>query len=461
MNLFLTKLLILPLLSIFLNCITHAQENLSKPVAQSQFKIEQSLEIAKVPAGFRVGFSLLTTKDIQYVAYFDAQRHMTVASRSLDSNTWQYQILPSKVGWDSHNYITMAVDDDGYLHVSGNMHADPLIYFRMEKPKDISSLKKFPMTGENEKRCTYPKFIRDHLNRLIFHYRDGGSGNGKEIYNIYDSQSKTWTRLLDKPLADGQGKMNAYMRGPTRGSDGWFHLVWLWRDAPDCATNHHLSYAKSKDLIHWESAFQEKVELPITLDEKKLWVDPSPSGGGMINGGQQLTFDKDDRPIITYHKSDTNGNMQVYASRPENGQWVIRPLTDWSKPVKFSGNGSMGFIGISISGLSLLEPGIFTMTYRHRDYGNGRLMIDEKTLRPIEKNIKIIPEYPKELNTIQSDFEGMSIRRTGDLGSAQDDGIRFILQWETLGANRDRPRSPPLPEPSTLKLYKLSKTHSK
>ncbi|MBT7066783.1 MAG: hypothetical protein HN919_10805 [Verrucomicrobia bacterium] len=39
---------------------------------------------------------------------------MTVASRPLDSKKWTYQGLPSKVGWDSHNYITMAMDDDGY-----------------------------------------------------------------------------------------------------------------------------------------------------------------------------------------------------------------------------------------------------------------------------------------------------------------------------------------------------------
>ena len=25
---------------------------------------------------------------------------------------------------------------------------------------------------------------------LIFHYRDGSSGNGNEIYNIYDTQEK-------------------------------------------------------------------------------------------------------------------------------------------------------------------------------------------------------------------------------------------------------------------------------
>lgn len=102
------------------------------------------------------------------------------------------------------------------------MHAVRLLYFRTEMPGDISTLRKFYMTGKNETRCTYPKFMRDADNRLIFHYRDGGSGNGNEIYNVYDLKTKSWNRLLDRSLTDGRGKMNAYMSGPTRGADGWF-----------------------------------------------------------------------------------------------------------------------------------------------------------------------------------------------------------------------------------------------
>jgi hypothetical protein len=354
----------------------------------------------------------------------------------------------------------MAIGKDGNLHVSGNMHAVPLIYFRTEKPGDISTLKRFPMTGKNEARCTYPKFMRDADNRLIFHYRDGGSGNGVEIYNVYDPKHKTWKRLMNKPLADGQGKMNAYMNGPKRGPDGWFHMQWVWRDTPDCATNHHLSYARSKDLIHWESVFGDKIELPITFGNQSLYVDPIPSHGGIINGGHKLFFDSEKRPIIIYHKSDRAGNMQIYAARPNANNWETHVLTKWEKPVIFSGRGSMGFIGISISNMSQVEPGILTMSYRHRDYGKGRLVIDEESLRPIEKKITIVPGIPKQLNRVESDFEGMQIQRVEDIGNTNNKTVCYILQWETLGRNGDRPRTPPLPQPSQLRLHKLSITNN-
>ncbi|MBW8017559.1 MAG: hypothetical protein FVQ82_15380 [Planctomycetes bacterium] len=419
------------------------------------FVVEEVLDVGKVPSGFPVGFCLLTSSERQYVAYYDQDHRMTIATRRVDSKKWQYQVLETKVGWDSHNYITMAVDRDGHLHISGNMHCVKLIYFRTQKPGDITTLKRYAMTGKAEARATYPKFLTDLQGELVFNYRDGGSGNGRRIYNKYDRKTRSWSRLLDKPLFDGQGKRNAYPMGPVRGSDGLFHVVWVWRDTPDCATNHNLSYAKSKDMLHWQTALGGKIQLPMTLGNKSLIVDPIESGGGIINGCHRLFFDTDNRPVITYHKSDANGNMQIYAARFEEGAWAVRQLTEWSKPVKFSGRGSMGFIGIKISGLTRVKPGILTMTYRHRDYGNGRLVIDEKTLRPIDKKITVGKEYPKEMSKRQIDFEGIEIRRKADIGSSGQEGVRYILQWETLGRNRDRRRKSVLPKPSMLRLYKL------
>ncbi|MBT8037854.1 MAG: BNR repeat-containing protein [Verrucomicrobiae bacterium] len=421
--------------------------------AASQFKLEKSIDIATVPAGFPVGFCLWTDGQHQYVAYYDHQRRMTIGMRTVDSETWQFQVLPTKVGWDSHNYITMAVDRDGHLHVSGNMHAVKLIYFRTEKPRDITTLKRFSMTGKLENRATYPRFMTDHNGTLVFTYRHGGAGNGINIYNKYDTHSRRWSRLTDAPLFDGEGKMNAYPSLPVLGPDGMFHTFWVWRDTPDCATNHHLSYARSKDLVHWESAFGQMVTLPIKQGNKALWVDAIPSGGGIINGGAKLIFDINKQPVISYHKSDANGDMQIYVTRPEAGQWRRHVLTDWAKPIKFSGRGSMGFIGIRISGFKRLKPGVLSMRYRHRDYGSGHLVFDEKTLKPLNQKIDHVPEYPAALNQVQSDFPGMVIRRTNDIGRTAAGGVRSILQWETLGRNHDRPRQPPLPAPSMLRLH--------
>lgn len=90
----------------------------------------EMIDIAPVWAGHKVGFALLTQPSHQYVAYYDNQRRMTVAMRALDKTEWSFQVLPETVGWDSHNYIAMAIDSTGSLHLSGNMHVTPLKYFQ-------------------------------------------------------------------------------------------------------------------------------------------------------------------------------------------------------------------------------------------------------------------------------------------------------------------------------------------
>ncbi|MDP6545393.1 MAG: BNR repeat-containing protein [Phycisphaerae bacterium] len=417
--------------------------------------VAESLDISRVPAGFPVGFCLLTSGQRQYVAYYDEQHRMTVAFRTLDAKTWKYQILPPRVGWDSHNGVTMALDDDGYIHLSGNMHCVPLIYFRMSKPWDITSFERIKaMTGKNERRCTYPHFMRGGKGEFIFHYRDGGSGNGNEIYNIYDRKTKTWRKLLDRPLTDGRGKMNAYMIGPGLGPDGYFHMTWVWRNTPDCATNHDVSYARSKDLVQWETITGRAIQLPIRLDTKGLIVDPVPVKGGIINGAGRAGFDSQKRVLISYHKFDSNGKTQVYIARFEGGKWKSYQVSKWDYRWYFKGYGSIIHeIGV---GAPVAAPGgLLHVPFRHPKQGRGRLVIDAKTL----KLVKVIPPIrstmPAAIKKLESTFKGMGVRTTGDRGKCDTPGVRYILRWETLEANRDRRRRGAHPKPSMLRLVKI------
>ena len=314
------KRVIIILFSVFyLSC----NDNKSEIIIDETFKNEivvQKIKIDSVWSGHRVKFSLLTHENRQYIAYYNANRNMVVGQRELSKDNFDLYQMPApkrlknaeykrerisstEVGWDSHNSITMAVDKKGYIHLSGNMHVDTLTYFRTKKPEDISTLTQhFPMVGPNELKATYPKFMYNKDQDLVFHYRDGGSGNGNEIYNIYSTEDKSWTRMLDVPLTDGQGLMNAYQSQPTLGPDGWYHLYWVWRDTPDCSTNHDLSYMKSPDLINWYDAFNESISLPATLDKKSLIVDPIPPKGGIINLAAKLCFDQNKNPLFVYHK---------------------------------------------------------------------------------------------------------------------------------------------------------------
>jgi len=406
----------------------------------------KAIDISPVWSGHPVGFELLTEGNRQFVAFYDDQRRMTIGMRTLDSTHFKLVRLASNLVWDSHNYIAMAIDKDGYLHVSGNMHVNPLVYFRSAKPYDIESFEPVHrMTGEEEKRCTYPVFFRGPSNELIFRYRDGRSGSGNEIYNVYDEKTRQWRRLLDQPLTDGQGRMNAYPYGPVRGPDGYFHLIWVWRNTPDCSTNHDLSYARSKDMVHWETSTGKPLSLPIKVETADV-VDAVPVKGGIINGCARVSWDSKNRPLVTYHKFDENGKTQAYCARVENGKWKSYPLTDWDYRWYFEGGGSIQ-AEIHLGGVSVAGAGKLAFDYSHPKSGSGRIIFDEATMKVLGKEPPRKSPWPAGLNKPESDFPGMSVK-TFPHG-------KYMLRWETLGPNRDRPRPEPWPGPSMLRLYEL------
>lgn len=419
---------------------------------------EKSTDVGSACSWVSVGFCLLTHAPFQFVAYYDAERRMTVAQRRLDEKKWKLTRLDSTLGWDSHNYVTLSLDRDAHLHVSGNMHGVPLVYFRSERPLDASSLQRIEkMTGQREARVTYPVFLRDKSGRLIFRYRDGGSGQGDDLYNVYDERSRAWQRLHDGPLLSGAGAMNAYASVPERGPDGRFHMVWVWRDTGDCATNHDLSYARSDDLAHWTDSAGRPLALPITLKTGEI-VDCVPPGGGLLNVNRELGFDNAGRPIITYQKYGADGSLDIYAARREAAGWKIVRVSDWKGyRWDFSGGGTI-VTEVKVGAVQPIGAGRLTLAYRS-GRGSGTWVLDEATLQPIPGATppKRPDALPHGMAALESTFPGMHRRVAADSGSAPSGG-RYVLTWETLEANRDRPRPEPLPAPTVLRVVRIEAT---
>ncbi len=430
--------------------------------------------IAKAWAGHAVGFDYLRHAGRQYAAFYDGERRLTLASCSDGGDDWAlahppgigrdrpfhkgpYQglePLSNQLPWDSHNYVTMAIDQQGYLHVSGNMHCDPLVYYRSTRPHDIHHLERLDrMTGEAEDRCTYPLFLHNAAGELVFRYRQGSSGNGADYYNIYDATSRIWRRLLDKPLLDGLGRMNAYAGEPVKGPDGFFHMIWVWRDTGDCATNHDLSYMRSPDLVHWSNAFGQPLDLPVVL-ESDVVVDPVAAGGGLLNNKQWIGFDPARRPVISYTRFDEAGHTQAYCARMEDGEWLIRPVSNWRYRWEFSGGGCIpNGDEIRLAAVAPDRDGSLRLLFNHIHEGSGVWRLDPDHLSVVE-TLAAEPACPQELTRAESPYPGMQVR----ILPARDNDRRpvpgSVLRWETLGVNRDKPRTE-WPPPSDLRCYHL------
>jgi hypothetical protein len=423
--------------------------------APPEYRILSSSRISRVWPGHPVGFALLTHGPDQYVAFYDAERNMTVAHRRLDEDRWTTRTLPSKVGWDSHNSLTMAIDEAGQLHLAGNMHVNPLVYFRTRTPGDVTTFERIAsMTGDREERCTYPRFIEGPNGQLTFMYRDGGSGNGRRIFNRYDASTQTWRRPIDQPLLEGGGRMNAYPNGPIKGPDGAYHMIWMWRDTPDCSTNHDISYATSPDLVHWRDAAGTTVTLPITPETPGVVIDPVPAKLGLINMGFNIGFDDRERAVISYHKYAADGKSQIHNARWEDGRWAIRQVSNWDERWDFSGGGSIPCL-VEGGPVRPTADGTLRFPWRQWKVGSGVWRLDSQTMAIVGEG-EPSPVWPREMRKVRSGFDGMIVQQAADSGSAGMAGEHYVLRWETLERNRDRPRTGPLPEADWLEVYRLA-----
>lgn len=436
------------------------EEPYGRPFQVIPPKVEEALEIDFVFSEFPVGvvgdsggFALYTAEPYQFIVYYDRIRQMKVASRKLGDRDWTHVTLPESLDWDSHKYVTLAIDREGHVHVCGNMHRSSLCYFLSREPYDVKTLERMAvMTGSDETDITYPRFHRDKSGNLIFSYRHGRSGAGRQVFNIYDERTKRWSRLLENALIDGQELRSAYLQNPILGADGNFHICWVWRDSPDAMTNHSLCYARSSDLRIWTASSGAPLELPITFQAAEV-VDPVPQGMGLINNNHLIGFDSQGRVIITYQKYDESGHTQLYQARREEGGWVIYKSTGWDYRWEVGGRGSIEF-QIKFSPIKVDGGGRLVQSYYHAKFGTGVFVLDEKNLTPMGHAGGSL-DIPRDLMDPISGRQDMKVQWAFDSGQSNSRS-RYALRWESLGEASDQPRSHLQLDPAPLMLYRLA-----
>jgi hypothetical protein len=209
---------------------------------------------------------------------------------------------------------------------------------------------------------------------------------------------------------------------------------------------------KSPDLQRWYNAFGESVQLPASYPESPVVVDPIPAKGGIINLAARFVLDADNNPVFAYHKYDSAGNLQFYTAQIIGDEWVYKQVTDWDYRWEFTGRGSINS-EVILKGFSERSDGYYELDYWHVKYGNGTILLNNE----FESCGKVLKSEP--LNTRlepEGDFPGLLVQTSNDIGKPAEEGVRYMLKWETLNRNRDRPRPEPWPAPSKLYLYKLS-----
>ncbi|WP_371397574.1 BNR-4 repeat-containing protein [Fretibacter rubidus] len=427
-------------------------------VSAQETNVEQPLSeaIDHVWAGQRVFFDFVEQNGHQMIAYYDANRQMSVAVRKMrDVNgaPWSYHKVPSWLGWDAHNRVEVAFDKRGFIHLTGNLHGNKLVYFRSTSPYDPRTLEKVDVMADPavEQRMTYPEFFKGPKGELHLKYRDGSSGNGRWFYNRWNVDSKSWSRLHETVLLDGEDIRGSYPLGPIIGPDDFAHMTFTWRETPIASSNHDLSYARSRDLVNWETSDGTPIPLPIRLSTGEV-IDPIPQHGGLLNGRHPIGFDAKNRVLVTYQKYDENNLSQVYIARRDADGWRVQKVSSWTDlRVDLDKSGALDLPLLNNSPAYLNKAGQIVVPATLR----GTLW--EWTLDP--SDLSVISSETREAgfpNAVTAyDADNDIPQRVIPLMIDQSTkSSEYYLSWEALQPNRDQAR-PNIPPASTLRVHRI------
>ncbi len=404
-----------------------------------------ALPIGRVWSGVQVAFGSALSKDgVLVAAFYDADRYLTLATYDPGSGRICRKRLPSRfAGWDAHNALVVAIDDEDRLHVAGNMHASPLVY-ATGPLDDLDAVALRPMLGRNEASATYPQFLRDGAGNLLFLYRDGMSGNGLWMLNAWrDGQ---WRRVGQLFAGrDDDGPVSAYPTKFVADDDGRFHVAVVWRRTPDVATNFALTYASTRDFQHWDVGGRT-VNGPLSPKTMEM-IDAPGVGQGLVNNAQ-LTLSPSGRPVVLFTKYVEGGKSGVVAAARDDGRWRTRTIVTGTEALKVSGGGSMpglpifrfaetrrdgsihvsAVIGKQQSEL-LLDPTRLVAAPWRSDPNPGPV---KRARVPNPAALGLTPPAGMEKVGVQSAM----VRRNG-----VDGAVAGELRWIAQGVNQDQPRA--------------------
>ena len=272
-------------------------------------------------------WSLTSYNNSIYTCYVNAKENVIVAKSTDSGKTWTKTLVQSGNSEDAHNICAVGIDSNGYIHVSYDMHADPLNYNISTNPENISVFTNKTMTGTAETSVTYPQFYKSPINELYFLYR------GTVYIKKYNATSQTWSDFA-APLINGT--INVYWDTLVWDSNNNMHLSWGYRNASGSnantnITNFNVSYAMyNATSAQWERTNGTAYTLPINKSVSETVVATTMFDG--LANTNSLYVDSYNRPHIAFIKDNvTTRSTEVFHSY-YNGNWITTQVTNYSTP---------------------------------------------------------------------------------------------------------------------------------
>jgi hypothetical protein len=258
---------------------------------------------------------------------------LAICTRTLPGGQFtRYRFSSIGASGDSHDFSSIGIDKNGFMHVCYDHHNSALKYRRSNAAINTwtgTLTSTLSMLGTNENVVTYPNFLRHPTTGVLyFFFRDGGPAGGDLFMYAYDADAETWSAAPGTGtgglLIDGkESSRGVYWDYPKFDGSGNLHLSWIWsRGGPSSFSG--IYYAKW-DGTSWKKSDGTSQTVPMTHgnSERPIFVT---SGEGLINMNDGEADSKGNYHLA--YVRDVDSVSQIYHAYFDGTDWHDAPITD-------------------------------------------------------------------------------------------------------------------------------------
>lgn len=327
-----------------------------------------------------------TEGDYQYVSYTNEQDRQILCRRDLTGDATSWELVAtgftptgaasdgtptySTSAFDNHNFVQLALDGDGYVHMTGGTHTKPSRWVRGASPGDMAlGTPSGPVeTGAtDEDNTSYCELYRFADGDLLLSYRNGASGNGSTIFKLWDTATETWS-VIYSPLINGEGARSPYMYGYTVDSLGRLHVAFSWRETGDSSTAHDICYMMSDDkgtTWYQDPEGNTSQTVPVTTSNHSV-IAAIPQGEGLQERHSTCVDENDDPMILGMWANEPTG-VPSYDSHYHVLHWNGTTWDDHEIPHPPGGGGNWSGSDGSTKGTIVHRSGETMVFVRNAD----------------------------------------------------------------------------------------------
>jgi BNR repeat-containing family member len=254
--------------------------------------------------------------------------------------------LPANTNTDQHDACSIALDTNGYIHVTYNMHVSPQVYYRSNNPNDASVFTAQAMlnngcSSTSTGSITFGLLFTNPTNGALYYTAQCGGGSyGQQLFYSYNVGTTTWSAasgtstntnaecssacagMLANYTVSGLGGAT-FLSGLPQWDKTTGYLWFAFNVSANTLANGNCGSSNGgatcgwyllgwtgSSFIKWDGTAQA---LPVTLANSSPWYTVNATEDSNFTVLDSVSIDNNGTIFLPYITEDGSNYLQVYA----------------------------------------------------------------------------------------------------------------------------------------------------